>query len=153
MALIQIGAPAPDIILEDTLEQPVRIADYLGKNVLLSWHPIAWTGVCTDQMRSLQVNRAQFDALNTVAFGVSVDPAACKKAWAAVLSIRDIKLLCDFWPHGKAAQMLGIWNEEDGMSLRANILIDAGGIVRWVKVYPSAQLPDIREVLEAIRGL
>lgn len=153
MELIKAGAPAPDFTLENPDEEAVELRQYRGKKVLLSWHPIAWTGVCTDQMRSLEVNWEKFQALNTVAFGVSVDPSACKRAWAAVLRIQHISLLSDFWPHGKVAQDYGIFIDEFGMSQRANIIIDEKGFVAWVKVYPMDQLPDIQEVLQVLSGI
>ena len=150
MKPIEVGMKAPDFSLEDVLEQSVKLSDYRGKKVLLSWHPIAWTGVCTDQMRSLEVNYDKFEALNTVPFGLSVDSSACKKAWSAVLAIKNLTLLCDFWPHGQVAKDYGILIEEFGMSQRANIIIDENGIVKWVKVYPIAQLPDIDEVFKVL---
>ncbi len=150
MKLIEVGAMAPDFTLEDTQEQNVRLSDLRGKKVLLSWHPLAWTGVCLDQMRSLEVNREKFESLNTVPFGLSVDSGACKKAWAAVTSLKNIRLLCDFWPHGQVAQEYGIFINEFGISERANIIIDENGIVKWAKVYPIAQLPDINEVLQVL---
>jgi peroxiredoxin len=150
MKLIEIGTLAPDFTLEDTQEQKVLLSDLRGKKVLLSWHPLAWTGVCLDQMRSLEVNREKFESLNTVPFGLSVDSGACKKAWAAVTSLKNIRLLCDFWPHGQVAQEYGIFIDEFGISERANIIIDENGIVKWVKVYPIAQLPDINEVLQVL---
>ena len=150
MKLIEVGALAPDFTLEDTQEQNVRLSDLRGKKVLLSWHPLAWTGVCLDQMRSLEVNREKFESLNTVPFGLSVDSGACKKAWAAVTSLKNIRLLCDFWPHGQVAQEYGIFINEFGISERANIIIDENGIVKWVKVYPIAQLPHINEVLQVL---
>jgi peroxiredoxin len=153
MNSITIGSNAPDFILLDTLEQKVSLSDYKGKKVLLSWHPLAWTGVCTDQMRSLEYNYAKFEALNTVPLGLSVDPSASKKAWAAVLGIQKTKLLCDFWPHGKVAQDYSIFIEEYGMSGRGNIIIDEQGIVRWVKVYSLSLLPDINEVLQALADI
>lgn len=153
MKPMEAGRIAPDFVMLDVLEQPVRLSDQKGKKVLLSWHPLAWTGVCMDQMRSLEVNFEKFQALNTAAFGVSVDPSASKKAWAAVLSLGNVPLLSDFWPHGKVARDYGIFLEEFGISERANIIIDEDGIVRWVKVYPISQLPDIHEVLEALASL
>jgi peroxiredoxin len=150
MKPIETGAVAPNFILEDTQEQSVRLSDFRGKRVLLSWHPAAWTGVCTDQMRSLEVNYEEFDSLNTVPLGLSADPGPCKKAWAAVLCLSRLKLISDFWPHGKAARDYGIFIEEFGMSQRANIIVDEKGIVKWVKVYPISQLPDIKEVLQIL---
>lgn len=152
MDVIKAGAMAPDFSLSDNQGGTVNLSDYRGKKVLLSWHPIAWTSVCTDQMRSLEANWDRFAAYNTVPIGLSVDPAASKKAWSAVLSIRNTKLPSDFWPHGQAASDYGIFIEKTGTSERANILIDEEGKVIWVKVYPIGQLPDIEEVFAVIEN-
>ena len=152
MSAIIVGSMAPDFTLEDNQGGTFNLKDFRGKKVLLSWHPLAWTSVCTDQMRALEANWDRFEKLNTVPVGLSVDPVPGKAAWAAVLSIRNVKLPSDFWPHGKAASELGIFNEELGLSERANILIDEDGKVAWVKVYPMSQLPDIEEVFAAIEA-
>lgn len=152
MEVIKVGTQAPDFKLEDNKGGEVSLSDYRGKKVLLSWHPLAWTSVCTDQMRALEANYERFEALNTVPLGMSVDTAASKKVWSAVLSINDTSLLSDFWPHGKTAADYGIFIEEDGISQRANILIDEEGKVQWVKVYPIRELPDIEEVFTVLEG-
>lgn len=153
MKPIEAGMTAPAFTMEDVQENPVSLEDFRGKKVLISWHPIAWTSVCTDQMRALETNWSRFEALNTVPLGVSVDPAPAKKAWAAALCLKKLPLLSDFWPHGKVAQDYGIFHEEYGMSERANIIIDEQGVVRWVKVYPMPQLPDIEEVFKELSKL
>ena len=147
---IAVGVLAPDFILMDQNEQNICLSDNKGKKVLLSWHPLAWTPVCTDQMRALETNWDKFQSLNTIPFGFSVDPPPCKKAWAVALQLNNIKLPSDFWPHGRVAQEYGIFNDQDGVSERANIIIDENGKVMWVKVYPSGQLPDINEVLQVL---
>ncbi|HWR67524.1 MAG TPA: peroxiredoxin, partial [Desulfomonilia bacterium] len=38
----------------------------------------------------------------------------------------------------------------DGISERANIIIDGKGTVSFVKIYPIPELPDINEVLSAL---
>ena len=153
MKHIEIGKKAPEFILEDIHENQVKLSDYKGKKVLLSWHPLAWTGVCTDQMRALEANHERFEKLNTVALGLSVDPVPGKLAWASVLRIKNTPLLSDFWPHGKAAKDYGIFLEDMGISERANVIIDEEGIVRWMKIYPIAQLPDIEEVFKKLDEL
>ncbi len=153
MKVIAVGDMAPDFSLKDNQDQIIKLSSLRGKKILLSWHPLAWTGVCTDQMRSLETNFEAFQKLNTVPLGLSVDPAVSKKAWAAVILVPRVSLPSDFWPHGKVAQAYGIFNEKFGFSERANIIIDEKGIVQWVKVYPMKQLPDIQEVLQVLSAL
>ncbi len=150
---LEIGMTAPDFTLEDNQGGKVTLSDLRGKKVLLSWHPLAWTSVCTDQMRALEANQERFEKLGAVALGMSVDPAASKKVWAQVLSIRKTKLLADFYPHGKTAMDYGIFLEEMGASGRVNIILDEKGVIRWIKRYELSQLPDIGEVFRVLESL
>lgn len=150
MKLISVGDIAPDFNVKDNNEKNLSLSNYKGKKVLLSWHPLAWTPVCTDQMRALENHWQTFQRLNTVPLGFSVDAPPCKKAWAVALQITNVLLPSDFWPHGGVAQKYGIFREKEGYSERANILIDEAGKIIWVKVYPQSQLPDINEVLNIL---
>ena len=76
------GDIAPDFILRDQSGKEFKLSDLKGKKVLLSFHPLAWTRVCSQQMQSLEENKNVFESLNTVAVGLSVDTAPSKKAWA-----------------------------------------------------------------------
>jgi len=67
------------------------------------------------------------------------------------LGVANVKLLADFWPHGKIAQNYGLFREEEGFSERANVLIGEDGKVVWVKVYPIPELPAIAEVLDEVK--
>ncbi|WPC39389.1 redoxin domain-containing protein [Clostridium sp. JS66] len=153
MELIKLGSIAPNFSLEDNHDKIINLSNYRGKKVLLSWHPLAWTPVCTDQMRSIENNWDNLQSLNTIAFGLSVDAQPCKKAWATAIVLNNLSILADFWPHGKVAQDYGLFIENDGISERANIIIDENGIVKWVKVYPMSQLPDINEVFQALSNI
>lgn len=152
MNRIAVGDIAPDFVLKDNRVQDVRLSDYRGKKVLLSWHPLAWTGVCANQMKALEENLAEFEKYNTVPLGMSIDSYPSKNAWAKELGVANVKLLADFWPHGKVAQDYGLFLGEKGFSERANVLIDEEGKVIWVKTYDIPELPDIEEVLNVVRG-
>jgi peroxiredoxin len=143
---IKVGDKAPGFTLKDNRGNEVSLSDYQGKKVLLSWHPLAWTAVCAEQMKSLEANRQRFAELNTVALGLSVDSVPCKNAWAKELKVAETKLLSDFWPHGGVAASYGIFLEEKGIAGRSNILIDENGRVVFVKLYEIPQLPDIEEI-------
>jgi len=153
MGVVKIGDTAKDFNLSDQDDKEIGLSSFKGKRVLLSFHPRAWTKVCADQMISLEKNRERFEKLNTVALGLSVDTVPSKKAWAKELGIKNTRLLSDFWPHGEVASLYGIFREEDGVSERANIIVDEKGKVVFVKVYPMSQLPDIEEIINVLQGL
>ncbi|TGE33596.1 redoxin domain-containing protein [Desulfosporosinus sp. Sb-LF] len=148
---ILVGATAPVFNLMDNRGKMVSLNDYKGKKVLLSWHPLAFTPVCTEQMKSLEANYAQFEELNTIPLGFSVDPVPSKNAWAKELQISNLKLPSDFWPHGAVAKAYGLFRELEGFSERANIVVDEKGKVMWIKVYNMPDLPDIEEVIQVLK--
>jgi peroxiredoxin len=43
--MIKVGEPARDFILKDQDGREVRLSDFKGKKILLSFHPLAWTPV------------------------------------------------------------------------------------------------------------
>lgn len=148
MNVIKIGQKAPDFVLKDQHNKEFRLSEFKGRKVLLSFHPLAFTKVCARQMQALEKNLKTFDLLNTVAVGLSVDTVPSKHAWAKTLKIKNLRMLSDFWPHGKVAQAYGIFRAEQGFSERANILVDEFGKVIWIKIYPIKELPDIKEILK-----
>jgi peroxiredoxin len=150
---IKVGDKARDFSLKDHSGKDFKLSDHLGRRVLLSFHPLAWTSVCADQMKFLEANRKTFDSLNTVAVGISVDSVPCKKAWAESLGIKETPLLSDFWPHGEVAILYGLFRDKQGFAERANVLLDEEGRVTLVKVYELGQLPDIEEIIEAMKRL
>jgi peroxiredoxin len=151
--MIAIGTPLPEFELNDQHSTPISSSALRGKNILLSFHPLAWTGVCQRQMEALEMNASVFADLDTQAFGVSVDSTPCKKAWAESINITSTPLLADFWPHGELAQSLGIFRDADGFSERANVIVDKHGVVQWIKAYPIGDLPDLEEVYQVLKNL
>jgi peroxiredoxin len=149
--VVRVGKKLKDFKLNDQNRQDFLLSDFRGKRVLLSFHPLAWTPICAQQMQSLERNKKALDKLNTVAVGLSIDAVPCKAAWAKSLKIKNTRLLSDFWPHGAVAKSLGILRDE-GFSERANIIVDEAGKVMFVKVYPIRQLPDIAEILAALKA-
>jgi len=169
---VKVGDKAIDFTLKDQHNKRLRLSELTrlrlpvplarqtganthrqkGKKILLSFHPLAWTPVCSRQMKSLERKQTKFDKLNTIALGMSVDTVPSKKAWAKSLEIKNTRLLSDFWPHGGVAKLYGIFRAKDGFSERANIIIDEKGKVKFVKVYPLPQLPDIAEIIKVLEG-
>ena len=150
--MIEVGRRAPDFTLRDQNGKSVKLSSLMGKRVLLSFRPLAWTPVCTLQMQSLEKNKRVFDNLHTIAVGLSVDSVPCKAAWAKAIKIKQTKLLADFWPHGNVAKSLGLFREQNGFSQRANVVLDQAGKVCFLKVYPIKELPDIDEIIAFLKN-
>ncbi len=151
--MISKGSQAPDFVLKNHNGEELRLSDLKGKKVLLSWHPLAYTGVCATQMQNLHKLKDELAGLNTVGIGMSVDTHFSKHAWAKELGVLPLHMLSDFWPHGKVARDYGLFIEADGISGRANILIDEQGKVAWAKQYDIPEHPDFAEVIKAIQSL
>ena len=147
----KIGEKAPDFSLYDHNKNKFTLSEFKGKNVLLSFHPLAWTGICAKQMKSLENNIKILNDLNTIPVGINIDSIPSKKAWADSLKINKLRFLSDFWPHGKIAKKYKIFREKDGFSERANIIINMNQKIDFIRIYNISELPDINEVLTFLR--
>lgn len=148
---LTIGSVAPDFVLKDQNGGPVQLNSMLGKKVLLSFRPLAWTPVCTDQMKRLDNEYQRLEELNIVPLGIGVDSVPSNKAWAESMGIKRLKILSDFWPHGRVAGLYGLFRTEDGFSERANVVIDENRKVVFVRVYPTSERPDLEEVVAFLK--
>lgn len=148
----QIGDKAPDFVLMDHNKKEFKLSEFKDKRILLSFHPLAWTSVCAQQMQTLERNQNNFNELNTVAIGINVDSIPSKNAWANFLKIKNTRLLSDFWPHGDIAKLYMVFRKKDGFSERANIIINEKQRIDFVRIYEISELPDIREILTFLRG-
>jgi peroxiredoxin len=153
LEIIAVGRPLPEIRLKDQDRNEVDLGDLKGTKLLLSFHPLAWTGVCQRQMEALEAEFDTIEGLDAKAFGISVDASPAKSAWADAIGIARTRLLSDFWPHGAVAASLGILDEMTGLSARAAVIADKEGIVRFAKVYPGGEVPDLKEQLETLKSL
>jgi peroxiredoxin len=143
-----VGEIAPEFVLKDQHKREHRLSEYKGKRVLLAFHPLAWTPVCGDEIRTLENLHDAFEELNTVVFSVSVDSPPAKLAWAEAMGIKELSMLSDFWPHGEYTNRFGLLREVSGFAERANVIIDEDGRVAFIKVYEVPENPDVNEILD-----
>ena len=148
------GDNAPDFELRSHRGGTVKLSSFRGrKNVLLAFHPLAFTPVCATQMSAYESDVRKFESADTAVLGVSIDPQPAKTAWAKELGVTSFDLLSDNYPYGDVARKYGVFREKDGISERAVFLIDKAGKVRWSKVYEIPQHPGNSEVFEALAAL
>ena len=132
--VIETGDKAPEFDLEVSPRERVRLADFAGRsNVLLVFHPFAYTPVCELEAQDLQENLDSFRNAETEVVFVSCDTSAARSAWKKQLGA-EYTFASDFWPHGAAAKAYGVFNERTGAPFRGTFLIDKQGTVVWTLV-------------------
>jgi peroxiredoxin len=152
--MLKPGEDAPDFSLRTHRGGTVKLSDFRGKkNVVLAFHPLAFTPVCANQMTGYESDLSQFERAGAAVLGISIDAQPAKAAWAKALGSISYDLLSDFHPHGEVAQKYGVFRASDGISERAIFVVDKNGKIAWSKVYAIPELPKNQEVLEALQGL
>jgi peroxiredoxin len=154
VAALDKGQEAPDFELRSHRGGTVKLSDFRGRtNVVIAFHPLAFTPVCARQMCAYEAGGSRIAALDAVVLSVSVDPQPAKTAWAQALGAISFDLLSDFHPHGEIATKYGVFRQHDGISERAVFVVDKEGRIAWSKVYEIPEAPNNEELFEALNRL
>ncbi|BFG69246.1 peroxiredoxin [Sediminibacterium sp. KACHI17] len=154
---IQAGAVAPQFSLFDTDKNKVSLADQKGKNVVVLFFPLAFTGVCTTELCNVRDNISLYNNANAVVFGVSVDSLFSLGKFREEQKL-NFQLLSDF--NKEAASAYGVLYETfpafemQGVSKRAAFVIDKEGVVRYAEVCPTpGDLPNFEAIQQTLNSL
>jgi len=148
--MLAVGSDAPDFELGTHSRTKVRLSDYRGrKNVVLAFHPLAFTPVCSAEMQAFERSLDRFAALDTVVVGISLDADPSKRAWAESLGGIRFDLLSDFLPQGAVAKAYGALSSS-GLPERAIFVVDKSGKIAWTKKYEMGEQPDLEELLKEL---
>jgi peroxiredoxin Q/BCP len=136
MNMLQAGDKAPNFTLHDQNGEAVTLHDVLKQHqVLVYFYPKALTPGCTVQAEGLRDSKAELEALNTVAFGISPDAVKKLKNFEDKKSL-NFTLLSD--EDHAVADAFGVWGpkkfmgkEYDGIH-RISFLIGQDGLVKHV---------------------
>jgi peroxiredoxin Q/BCP len=136
-AMPRIGGTAPGFTLRNEDDQPVSLDQHRGRWVVLYFYPKDRTTGCTIEAHNFQRDLPQYEALNAVVLGVSLDSAASHRNFCDKDSLQ-FTLLSDSGKdvaraYGSLLQF-GKW----GITKRNTFLIDPDGKIAqvWTKVNP-----------------
>lgn len=156
---ITVGDQAPDFTLKsksgDDMND-ISLSDYRDeKNVVILFFPLAYTGVCTDEMCSVSSGLADYDALDAQVLGISVDSPFAQEAWAEKEGI-TIPLLSDF--NKEVSAVYGSQFEDligfKGVAKRSAFVVDKSGVVRFASVSDDpTELPDFDAIKACLQSL
>ena len=151
---LEAGSEAPDFELRSHRGGTVRLSDFRGrKNVVLAFHPLAFTPVCATQMSGYESSLPRLEKDDAVVLGISIDPQPSKTAWAKTLGPISFDLLSDFHPHGEVAEKYGVFRPVEGFSERAVFIVGKDGRIKWSKTYDIPQQPDNADLIAALEAL
>ena len=150
--MLQIGDKAPDFTLNDQNGNPVSLADFAGKRVVLYFYPRDNTPGCTRQACAFAGAYQAFKEKDVVVIGVSKDSVASHKKFAEKFDLPFI-LLAD--PEKEVIQAYGVWQEKKNYGkvsmgvVRATYVIGPDGCIEQVmpKVKPDTNAAEILAAL------
>ena len=156
---IETGSKAPDFSLKSKNADGVadiQLSDNVGsKNTVLLFFPLAFTGVCTDELCDVTAGLSSYTDLNATVIGISVDSPFTQEAWAKQENI-GITLASDL--NKQTAKDYGVLLDDLGgfgaTSARAAFVIDREGTVQYAEQTETpADLPNFDAIKETLSKL
>lgn len=156
---IAVGTKAPDFSLKSKNASgvsDVKLSNNAGKkNTVLLFFPLAFTGVCTQELCDITAGLGQYSSLNADVIGISVDSPFAQEAWANQHKI-GITLASDL--NKTTAKAYGVLLDDllgfGSTSARAAFVIDKQGVVRYAEQTPTPKdLPNFTAVKDTLAKL
>jgi peroxiredoxin len=153
---LKVGDKAPDFKLFSSDKKEVNLSDFRGKNVVVLFFPLAFTGVCTAELCQMRDDIATYSKLNADILGISVDSVFTLDKFKAEQHL-PFQLLSDF--NKETSQAFGAYYDTfvmgmHGVSKRSAFVIDKEGIVQYAEVLESAgDLPNFETVKATLETL
>lgn len=153
---IQVGQMAPEFTLHNTEKNKISLADFKGKNVVLLFFPLAFTGVCTNELCNMRDNMNIYSSLNAEILGISADSLFVLARYKKELEL-NFTLLSDFNKDVSTSYdcLYDTYSYEmQGVPKRSSFVIDKDGVVRYAEVLERAgDLPDFEAIQACLQTL
>jgi peroxiredoxin Q/BCP len=156
MPALEIGRVVPDFTAPATSETTFTLSDYKGKsNLVIYFYPKDSTPGCTTEGQNFRDLKDEFDAHDTLVFGVSKDTMRRHENFKAKQEfnfelISDVdEEVCQLF---NVIQLKKLYGKEYMGIVRSTFLIDKEGVLRehWDKVKVKGHAD---AVLEAVKAL
>ena len=153
---VQVNDKAPAFTLFSDAKSEVSLADYEGRNLLVLFFPLAFTGVCTEELCSMRDALADYNNMETDVVGISVDSVFTLEKFKQAEGL-NFPLLSDF--NKDVSRQYGALYEDfvlgmRGVSKRSAFIIDKEGTIRYAEVLDNAgDLPNFVAIKETLANL
>ncbi len=153
---LKVGSKAPDFILKSKTAdglKDVKLSDNFGKKqTVLLFFPLAFTGVCTQEMCDQSGGLGDYEKLGADVIAISVDSPFAQEAWAQKNFIK-LTLVSDLNKTVTQAydvlfpNLAGVGDT----SARAAFVIGTDGVIKYAEQTPTPKdLPNFEAVKAAL---
>lgn len=137
---LQKGDKAPDFTLFNTEKTPVNLADFKGKNLIVHFFPLAFTGVCTKQLCTVRDAISMYKNDNADVVAISIDSIFTLVKFKEEQNL-SFDLLSDFnkevsAAYGSLFETFPAFGMK-GVSKRSAFVIDKEGVIQYAEVLES----------------
>jgi peroxiredoxin len=153
---LKIGDTAQEFTLKSSDKTDVSLVDYKGKNVVILFFPLAFTGTCSEELCEIRDKKNDYDNLNAEVLAISVDSLFTLGKYKEELGY-NFPLLSDF--NKEVSTAYGSLYEEfffnmKGVSKRSSFNVDKIGKIRYAEVLENAkELPNFAQINETLATL
>ncbi len=148
---LNIGDMAPDFELSNGAGEKVKLSDFRGQKVVVVFYPLAFSGICQNEMVDYNSKADQIRANGAKVLGISVDSHFAVGAFSDALGLDEsITLLSDFHAHS-AGQAYGAYNAELGIHERLTVVVDEDGRIIYKVHNAPLERRDESEALAALK--
>jgi glutaredoxin-dependent peroxiredoxin len=153
---LKIGDAAPQFTLKSSDKADVSLSDYSGKNVVILFFPLAFTGVCTTELCSIRDNKSDYENLNAEVLAISVDSLFTLAKFKEIEGY-NFPLVSD-WNKETAAAYGALYDEfvlgMKGVAKRSAFVVDKDGKIRYAEILENAgELPNFAAINETLQAL
>ena len=149
---LSIGEKAPDFTLKskkgEAISDVTLSSNFGNSNTVLLFFPLAFTGVCTQEMCDITAGLGAYDALNAKVIAISVDSPFAQDAWAQKEKITTT-LASDL--NKTTAAAYGVLLPDlfgfGATAARAAFVIDKDGVIQYAEQTPTPKdLPNFEAI-------
>ncbi|WP_026898961.1 redoxin domain-containing protein [Daejeonella oryzae] len=150
---LEIGQQAPEFKLVSSELKEVSLSDYTGRNLVIHFFPLAFTGTCTTQLCTMRDSFEDYQTIDADMIAVSIDSPFVLAKYKSENNYQ-FNLLSDF--NKEVSPAYGAFYEDfiyglKGVSKRAVFVLDSDHKIIYIEILEDANdLPSFTAIKECL---
>jgi len=157
--MIEVGKEAPEFEAKayfptEQKIKTIKLSDYKGKWVILTFHPADFTFVCATDLEAFANYYEKFKKEGAEILGISVDSIFSHKVWVETSPrvkkvqyplVEDIKR--------EISTKYGFLNEKTGLTKRGTVIINPDGVIEYIAIFNDRLGKDVNHIYNSFIAL